>query len=185
MNRTKTLWMCIIEVLGIWTLIGICHGKTVIKALYINWFIIFVELEIPEIQFYRGKIELFYFLHWTVVNVAYNLWAAFSTGVNFINILHVRFFVRKWIDQLFSSYKPKTQLCNFWRQNFVQNVDEVDSRIVTHFTQKSCSMFFKATSKMLMKLTRVADPVKMIFLLHFLIFAVKLACLLHIENINW
>jgi hypothetical protein len=36
------------------------------------------------------------------------------------------------------NFKPKTQLCNFWRQNFVQkmqaeNVDEIDS-LVTLFS---------------------------------------------------
>jgi len=42
------------------------------------------------------------------------------------------FFLQKRIEQLFSSYKPKTQLCNFWHQNFIRktrekNVDEIDS----------------------------------------------------------
>jgi len=36
------------------------------------------------------------------------------------------FFVRKWIVQLFSIYKPKTQLCNFWRQKFVRKTMPVE-----------------------------------------------------------
>jgi hypothetical protein len=39
-------------------------------------------------------------------------------GVNFINILRLFF-----ADILAAKkFKPKTQLCNFWRQNFIQKM---------------------------------------------------------------
>jgi len=50
---------------------------------------------------------------------------------------YMRLFHTKVFSTAFSGNKPKTQLCNFWRQNFVQkfcakNVDEIDTRCRIH-----------------------------------------------------
>jgi len=40
-----------------------------------------------------------------------------TPGINFINILCARFLLIFWCQKI---TKPMFQLCNFWRQNFVQ-----------------------------------------------------------------
>jgi len=53
------------------------------------------------------------------------LWTAFNS----ISVLRAHFLYEILVPK---NFKPKTQLCNYWRQNFVQkmralNVDEIDT----------------------------------------------------------